>query len=73
MRTYGLMTTLILSAWITVECLFAFTRMEILGIIFVTSIISYLCAFVFLVATRPHKKKKARWEKCGDLEVMLMK
>lgn len=74
MKTYALITTMLLAAWITMECSFMFTHWDVIGIIFVTIVCSFLAGTAFLLITQPHgRKAKPRWEKVGDLEVMIQR
>lgn len=71
MRMYGLITTAIITAWGTSEYLVCRTSMEFFHMLFVVMMASFFAALIFMVITEP-RKKKAHWEKSGELEVMVM-
>lgn len=71
MRMYGLITTAIITAWGTAEYLVCRTSMEFFHMLFVVMMASFFAAMVFIAITEP-RKKKAHWEKSGELEVMVM-
>ena len=71
MRMYGLITTAIIAAWGTSECLVYQTEMEFFHMLFIVMMASFFAALIFMVITEP-RKKKAHWEKSGELEVMVM-
>lgn len=72
MRTYGYITTMMVVAMLMPHILW-FTKMDLVEMLFVTAIFTMFAGLIFGLITEPKKKRKARWEKAGDLEVMIMK
>lgn len=71
MRLYGLITTAIISVWATAEYLVYQTTMEFFHMVFITIMTGFFATAIYLCITEP-RKKKARWVKSGELEVMVM-
>lgn len=71
MRTYGAITTALLTALLTIELAFAVTSWDVIEIAFVTVLVTWLVAAIYFCVTEPRKKKRHHWEKVGDLEVMV--
>ena len=71
MRMYGLITTTIIAAWGTSECLVYQTEMEFFHMFFIVMMVTSFAVGIYGVITEP-RKKKAHWEKSGELEVMVM-
>ena len=71
MRTYGAITTALLTALLTIELAFAVTSWDVIEIAFVTMLVTWIVTAVYFVVTEPRKKKRHHWERCGDLEVMV--
>ena len=71
MRNYAMAVTAALTAFVTAEGMFAFSRADVIEIGFAAIMCGCIAAAVFVVITEP-KKRKAHWEKAGGLEVMIM-
>lgn len=71
MRTYGAITTALLTALLTIELAFAVTRWDIIEIMFSTIMVTWIVAVIYFIVTEPKKKKRHHWEQIGDLEVMI--
>ena len=71
MRIYAAILTAILTGWFTVEVLLTWSKYDVLGIIFLACIASYLGGAAFWLATHK-RRRRARWEKQENgLEVMI--
>ena len=72
MRFYAMMTTASMNMLIAAYVLVEYTQMEFIGMVFMDIMIGLFSMLLFAIVTEPPKKKKAHWEKSGDLEVMVM-
>ena len=72
MRTYGYITTMMVVAMLVPHILW-FTKMDIVEMLFVTAIFTMFAGLIFGLITEPRKRKSAKWEKAGDLDVMIMR
>lgn len=70
MREYALGVTAALTAMMTAEGMFAFTAADVIEIMFTAVVVGVIAGAVFGIVTQP-RKKKARWEKAGGLEVLV--
>lgn len=71
MRNYAAMLTGASTALIACYCLIEFTQMEFFHMMFLAGMIGFFAVVIFVFVTEPHKTK-AKWEKSGELEVMVM-
>ena len=71
MRTYGYITTMIIVGMLMPHILW-FTKMDLVEMLFVTAIFTMFAGLIFGLVTEPRKRKSAKWEKAGDLEVLVM-
>ena len=71
MRTYGAITTALLTALLMIELSFAVTRWDVIEIAFMTILVTWIVTALFFIVTEPKKKKRHHWEKIGDLDVMV--
>lgn len=71
MRTYASVMTAIVIGWLSIEIMLTWSHYDVIGIMFIAVILSYIAAAGFMLVTEP-RKKKARWEKQENgLEVMI--
>ena len=71
MKTYAAFLTVAMSEVLTMFILWTFTQMELFSICFWCILAAIAALYAFGCVTEPKKKKDARWQQCGSLNVLV--